>query len=248
MIAGLRRRLGARRVHRIRSGPAAGLRMGDRWAWSGDYRSGENERPVQEWFVEAVGPDDVVLDVGANAGFFSVLAASRCGPGGRVHAFEPVPELCRVVERNAARNGFSIEVHPIAASDAAGVEEFVLGAHPGGGALAKSPSAPADEELRHFDVECATIDDVVAAAGLTRIDAVKIDVEGTESAVIRGARATLVAHRPRLLVEIDSLDAEGLRVRHDEVVAQLSELGYDCTLLEDSYPGLDWRVRHIAAS
>ncbi len=135
-------------------------------------------------------PGMTFVDLGANCGYFSLLAASV---GARVHAFEPGARNLWLLRRNAALNGFAIDIHP----HAVGAREELVAYDPieGNGAisaLGDSPPTEGQQVLR-----TVTLD---GALGGRRVDAVKMDVEGAEGLVLDGAGATL-AHRPTLFAE-----------------------------------------------
>lgn len=136
------------------------------------------------------------IDVGANRG--DVLASIvRLAPQGRHIAFEPIPELC---ERLAARFP-SVDVRCAAASDTKGQTEFahVVGA-PAYSGLRRRSGLPADAgEVRSIKVQVERLDDVVQAGYVPTL--LKIDVEGAELGVLRGAAETLARHRPFVLFE-----------------------------------------------
>ena len=90
-------------VSTVRQGPAAGLRFGSRNA-SADYASGRNEATVQEAVAGHLRPGSVFFDVGANVGFFTLLAARAVGPRGHIVAVEPMPENVAALRRNLERN------------------------------------------------------------------------------------------------------------------------------------------------
>jgi FkbM family methyltransferase len=153
-------------------------------------------------FLRLVSPGSTVLDVGANSGLFSLLAA-RCDPTVTVHAVEPVARVFSVLESNVALNGLgNVTCHRAACSDRAGPATLHV---PDGepvpvmaSLLWGWPETAATGE----PVECTTVDALVATAGIERVDVVKIDAEGSEDAVLRGARDTLEGHRPFVLAEV----------------------------------------------
>jgi FkbM family methyltransferase len=146
-----------------------------------------------------VAPGDVVCDVGANWGLFAARLAVLVGPQGEVHAFEPGAD--EHASLNAIRGGRrNVVLHPIALSDDDG--EIVLHVPQVGrryvGALAsvQPPSGPHRTER----VPRRVLDDLMPAP--SRLPSfVKIDVEGHELAVLRGAATILTRARPTLLVE-----------------------------------------------
>ena len=165
------------------------------------YWLGTHEELVQDAMAAQVGAGFTVYDVGAHVGFFTLLASRLAGADGRVIAFEPRPDnverLRRNIEANGARN---VEVVAAAASDCDGTAAFVMHESTLEGRLA------AATERSTASVPTATIDALVCD-GMRPPDLVKMDVEGAEGAVIRGAARTIDAHRPALLIEVHSPEA-----------------------------------------
>jgi FkbM family methyltransferase len=240
----MRNPLRGRNTQRIRAGVGKGLVIGRNRA-SADYSDGMNELPVQEAIAANLGPGEVFVDVGANVGFFSLLAARIVGPSGQVFALEPVPENIEAIRDNARRNRFdNITIVPAAASDKVGSATLTLTEHPGGAALSSAGAPP--DAMGEIDVESVTIDSLVGDGRIRPPSLVKIDVEGAEEPVLSGMRSTLEADAPRLIVEVDGPDDETLQVKRSGIVALLEEAGYEAEELAPGYPaGMAWRVAHL---
>jgi FkbM family methyltransferase len=226
----------------VREGPGAGLVL-DLVGASADYGAGANELPVQQAVVDTLAAGDVFVDVGANVGYFSLLAARAVGPTGRVVAIEAVSEIAEAARANADRNGFGhIEVIEAAASDAAGEVELMLAEHPGGATIS-ADDVPPDLTGRRT-VRTVTLDGLVEAGDVPAPSMVKIDVEGAEFAVLDGMVDVMATHRPVVLCEFDSAEPAAL----DQKVARFRELmvdrGYEVRDLSPSYEGADWNVYH----
>ena len=150
----------------------------------------------------ALRPGDVVLDVGAHVGYFTVIAASVVGPTGAVHAFEPVPANFAALERNVSRNGFShVVLNRVAVAGESG--EMSLGIHPdrmlGSGATNAMYSKGGSE--RALAVPVVTLDDYVEdALPGAHIRLAKLDVEGLEGSALDGFQQTLRARPPDCLM------------------------------------------------
>jgi len=158
-------------------------------------------------------PGMVLVDVGANDGYYTLFAARRVGPAGRVVSVEPSSRERGHLEHNLARNGLgNVTVVPSALGASAGVADLHLahGTHTGHntlGSFAHDDVVPASVER----VTLETLDAVVARLDLARADFIKIDVEGGEANVIAGARTVLSSMRPLLMIEINdgALRAQG---------------------------------------
>jgi FkbM family methyltransferase len=139
---------------------------------------------------------DVFVDIGANEGYFSVVAAGLVKDG-RVLAFEPQSRLDPVVRENLRLNHCgNVDFYPIALSDSAGTISIHLASstQTGASSIVQSPRFSRQETVR-----TRTFDDVAAERGLTDVRLVKIDCEGAEHAILRGAERFLAAGRAQFL-------------------------------------------------
>ena len=152
--------------------------------------------PIEyETFKACLNSGDVVLDIGANAGNYSLLFGLRVGPTGKVFAFEPAPEAFAGLTRHLELNGLENVVWPVAAalSDRPGEAHFLANGFQGANRLLGRGERVPSENTRR--VPCLTVDDFCAARKITP-HFIKIDVEGFELAVLRGARRTIhAAHK-----------------------------------------------------
>lgn len=176
-------------------------------------------------------PGMVFVDVGANDGYYTLFAARRVGAAGKVIAVEPSSRERAHLQRNLGRNGLdNVNVVAAALGAEAGFVDLHLahGVHAGHNTLG---------DFAHDDVVRASservplemLDAVVARQGLTRVDVIKIDVEGAEAGVVAGARNVLSTMRPVLLMELNerALRAQGqsaealLRMLREELDYQI---------------------------
>ncbi len=234
----------------ITSGPAAGLAF-NCGPSNAAYTTGTNEVGIQRVFEQHIAPGDCVLDVGANVGFFTVLAARRTGSAGQVVAFEPDERNAACIVANAARNGFShVEVVQAAVADQAGRAVLWQAAYAGGHALESAGRPP--DAIGQVEVDVVTIDGMRRDGRVPRVAFVKIDVEGAELDVVRGMTETLHNDRPVMLIEVDAEQRDELERRVEAVRDLLAQhevgLELDLSRLEDAYPGIDWCVAHLLAT
>jgi FkbM family methyltransferase len=176
----------------------------------------------------------VAVDVGANIGVFSALLARSLGPDGHLHAFEPLPATVRRLRRTLDLNGLdNVTVHSEALSDAIGVAELALYG-PGFESWSSLTRQEIDlsthrmEPDQRIEVPTGTLDAFCTAEGIDRLSVVKIDVEGAEGRVLRGAHDLLAAHRiDLLLLELsdNTLSSDGWSSR--AVIELLDGHGYD---------------------
>ena len=170
--------------------------------------------------MRAVAPGAVTIDVGANVGFYSLLLAKCVGPQGAVHAFEPTRWAYERCLRNLALNRSLAESvvlnHAgLLAEERAGYE-----------AIESRFSARILARQKREQLRFLTLDRYCAERGITRIDFMKVDVDGYDYQVIAGARNILRQSNATLLCELHapSLIAHGSSVA--EYIALLSDLGY----------------------
>ena len=175
-------------------------------------------------------PGMVFVDVGANDGYYTLFAARRVGPSGRVVAAEPSSRERAHLQRNLGRNGLdNVTVVPAAIGAASGLADLHLahGVHAGHNTLG---SFAHDDVVRASleRVPIEPLDAVIARLGLAQVDFVKIDVEGAEALVIAGAATVLKSMRPMLLLEVNDKALRAQRNCADGLVGTLRrELGYD---------------------
>ena len=173
-----------------RGGPRSTLPHGEVVRVAPEYRY-LTWNPVEyEAFRAAMKPGDVALDVGSNVGAYAVLFGLWAGPKGRVLAFEPAPAAYAGLCRHLELNGLSgwVSARPVAVSDSEGTAEFISDGSQGTNRLDSSTTPhAAGARVR---VPTTTIDAVCDAEGLLP-QLIKIDVEGAEIGVLRGARRTI---------------------------------------------------------
>lgn len=185
------------------------------------------DTPPTSWLLDAVGPDSVVYDVGANRGYVALALLAKV-QGLRVVAFEPNPGVLVKLTENLRLNGFA---------DRALVLGLGLGERPARVPLfvAASDSASSLDDGRaarwgvgirgSVEVEVVTLDALVAAGRVSPPTHIKVDTEGFEAQVLRGARDTLRTHRPALYLEIHA-DGRGTGDNCEAILAVLADHGY----------------------
>jgi len=166
------------------------------------YLRGEVEPLIQQVLSERLKPGMVFFDLGANIGFFTLLAARLVGVSGKVFSFEPEPGNADRLRRNIARNDFTnVTVIEAGAWSASGYVNFVAG----------DPSSPdhgigkfqtGDRAVSGTPTRCLSLDDFVRSEPCP--DVIKCDVEGAEIEVLHGAENLITAKRPTFVCEIHS--------------------------------------------
>lgn len=210
------------------------------------YYFGTWEPNLTHWISGRLGPGDVFVDVGANAGYFSLLASTLVGESGSVVSIEPLPELYETTRANVARNGLrNVRAVNVAASDHAGRLELFRGpaTHTGLTSVVEEPGLePACE------VDSLPLSTILRDEELQRARLVKIDVEGAESAVIAGMGPLLRSGRSDLevLVEIHPKQLARMERSPEDVLGVLLEAGFHPYTLENDYSGAGYLAGGVA--
>jgi len=202
------------------------------WIGQHIFLTGDYERPTSALIRTLAAEGSTVLDVGANIGFFSLLAARSVGATGRVLAFEPVAATCAQLRANLQLNAAgNIAVHELALSDRDGTVAIYEGP---GRNRGLSSMRPIEEASALRAVPAAAFDSL--DAGDARISLIKIDVEGAEQLVLEGMLRTLEKHRPHLIVEITQRFLAAFGHSAGSLCALLAPLGYDAYEITDEGP------------
>lgn len=177
------------------------------------------EAPVMARFIRELGPEMTVVDVGAHWGLYTLVAAEHVD---RVIAFEPVAANRQLLERNVALARLkNVDVRSEAITDQIGRVAFY--AYEGSSwGLSMMGGLLRNDAMRPVDVPTTTVD-----ALRLRPDLMKIDVEGAEAAVIRGATETLSNRRPRIFLEVHRERLRALGSSPDLLRSSLVDLGYE---------------------
>ncbi len=156
------------------------------------------EHAMQALLQQLVKPDNIVYDVGAHAGYMTLLLSALCGPGGQVFAFEPSPLNFARLKRNVELNKQSgVSLVNLAASDA---ENSVLLAEMGSYSCLVSESPRPGES--YSEVRTIRLDDFAFRDGHPAPTLLKIDIEGHAGGCLKGATALLQETKPNVLCEI----------------------------------------------
>lgn len=212
----------------IQHGPAEGLWIRLNPRTGQNVQEGIGEPLVQQALVDHLKPGMTFYDLGANIGFFSLMAARLVGPNGKVFSFEADPEIAARLRENLSRNQFShahVEQKAIwSQNTTVSFTRVDQNVSPDRGLGHVSQSASADGAIQ---VEAVSLDDYTASHPAP--DLLKCDVEGAEAAVFQGAERLLAAKRPILLVEMHSTE------NHRVLVEKFVHLGYRVQNLDDNH-------------
>ncbi len=178
-------------------------------------------------FLDMIGPDDQVLDIGANIGLMTVLMSRRV-PEGHVESFEPITENCRALRRVVDHYGLTnVTLHQTALGEHAGElqmimpEESRVRLH----GMSHVVAGGGEPGLR-YSVPACRLDDVSLPEG--RVAAIKIDVENHEAFVVRGAKELIQRDRPLVYAELWANDGGA------DCLEMFRGFGYSAHLYDDS--------------
>ena len=211
----------------IQHGPAEGLWIRVNPRTGQNVQRGIGEPQVQQALVDHLRPGMTFYDLGANIGYFSLIAARLVGPTGRVISFEADPEIAARLRENLARNRFS---H-------ASVEQKAVWSETTTVSFARvDPATSPDRGLGHVSPDSSRDTITVGAVSLDRYvtaedcpDFLKCDVEGAEAEVFQGANRLLAERRTILLVEMHGPE------NHHTLTEKFVRLGYTVRNLDENH-------------
>ncbi|MDP9360123.1 MAG: FkbM family methyltransferase [Acidobacteriota bacterium] len=198
-------------------------RLGPAGSWLGTY-----ERHVQRLFCERVRPGDVVFDIGANAGFFTLLASSLVGPAGHVYAFEPLPRNLYYLERHVRLNDVTnTTIQSLAIASTTGAARFRSGPNASMGKLSDGGE---------LHVLTASLDDLIANSIVRTPAFIKMDIEGAESDALSGASGLLAGTGLTIV-----LSTHGHK-QHEQCWSVLQNAQFDLDLIRDGTADGDYLI------
>jgi FkbM family methyltransferase len=194
-------------------------------------RSGRWQPAVWKSISDGLSSGAIFFDVGAHIGYESLRASVQIGDRGKVIAFEPNPATLGQLRANiSASKATNIIVEPIACADQEGRLTLYDSTSEGNSGASSLSLSNADETgkgaLPSYVVRARPIDDVAEELAVDRLDVMKVDVEGAEVLVLRGARKTLRRFHPKLVVEVRSFQLENMHSSVDELFSFVEGLGY----------------------
>ena len=180
---------------------------GHHGCWLGSY-----EYDKQRLFARSVSPGEVVFDIGAHAGFYTLLASTLVGRAGRVISFEPLPYNLVHLQKHLSINGIgNVQVIPAAVSDSDGQARFEIGDGTTTGKLSTAGE---------LAVRTVSLDTLVSAGEIPIPSVIKMDIEGGEYKALLGAGRILEQHHPMIFLATHGRDI------HNSCCKYLSSIGY----------------------
>lgn len=187
-------------------------------------------------------PGDTFIDVGANQGEYSLWAARKVGEKGKVLSFEPMQQLFDQLSENIRLNeSFQKTILPIqlGLSDEPG--EVKLFTNPGANEGTNTIYGNDKFSIEVGKIQLDTLDNQLAKNGISRVNFIKVDVEGAELQVLKGASGTLKKHRPKLLLEINKDACIAGGYLPEDILELLAPLGYQVFVI-----GLRGSLREVS--
>jgi len=183
-----------------------------------------------ELFKRAVKPGAIVLDIGAQFGYYSLLAAKLVGPEGRVFAFEPAPSNFEILKRNIQVNNYTHIIYPVqkAVGNKQGKITLFLYEHSDSHGMFRHPEAAVKGAI---SVEAISIDEFLRGQP---VDVIKMDIEGNEPFALEGMKETI--SRSNNLILFTEFAPFFLRrggTKPEDYLTQLERLGFDVQLIDE---------------
>ena len=192
--------------------------------WYGSY-----EKELEDLLKKMLRSNDVFIDIGANIGYFSLLVANN-SPTVKVISFEPVADLFQKMNDNITLNNIKNIMTVNAAVGEVNEEKelFVSASDNLGMSSFKQPENYSGKKEK---VEVVTIDDWFKTSGLSKIDIIKLDIEGSELAGLKGMKEVLLKQKPVLIVEINPETLSMFNLKPSDIYDYLKQLNFEGFLI-----------------
>lgn len=186
----------------------------------------EAEKTETHFWENVVKDNDVIFDIGANIGYYAILASPIVGKSGLIYCFEPSNAIFhRMVENfdlNKVRNTQNIKM---GLSNEVTKSTFYLGNKENWGMGSLTPNDASSGETEIINV--MSLDKFVLANNLYKIDVIKIDVEGSEFKILQGAMSTLSIYQPVVLIEVSNVLLKTNDASADDIYTSFQSIGFD---------------------
>jgi FkbM family methyltransferase len=187
-----------------------------------------------DFYKRIIKPGNTFVDIGANIGTYSMLAATLVGRNGKVLSFEPNSENCRLLLLSSLINNFdNIQLFPFALTNETGCVPFINGIGSNGAIVTNDKDKLVDSTC--FIVPTNRLDNIIT----DNIDFIKMDVEGAEGLVLNGALGSLTKYRPLMTSEFSLEMLSRVSNMHGkEYLSLIKSIGYDLNMIDRSCGGL----------
>jgi FkbM family methyltransferase len=168
-----------------------------------------------------------VLDIGSHIGLMAAVFGKKVGNNGRVFAFEPTPSTVRILRETVRLNhGTNVSVEPYALADQKGKMTFYISDNLADNSNSLANNHRNDRAEQAIEVDVNTVDDFVKERNIPKVDFMKVDVEGAEFRLLKGARQTIMKHKPRMILALHPFAINNLGDSLPEIFDLLTEFGY----------------------
>jgi len=190
----------------------------------------EYYEPELAYLEKVLSPGKVFIDVGANFGVYTLVASKLAGAAGKVIAIEPTAQSFAVLRQNIALNHLAnVRAFRVALTQTRGKAWLYHGWDPVGNSLGMDPLRGDEGE----EVQTESLDNLLEENSIDRVDVIKVDVEGAEELVLRGATRTLITYSPVVIFEFNPGCAARLGLSPGGARDFLQGLGYEFVVLGD---------------
>lgn len=194
------------------------------------YTFREYYEPELAYLEEVLSPGNVFIDVGANFGVYTLVASKLVGAAGKVFALEPTAQSFAILGQNVALNhSANVRAFQVALTQTRGKAWLYHGWDPVGNSLGMDPLCGNQGE----EVQTESLDNLLEENGIDRVDVIKVDVEGAEELVLRGATRTITTNRPVVIFEYNPGCSARLSLSPYGARDFLESLGYEFVVLGD---------------
>ncbi len=208
---------------RLKNGIYFELLIGD-WVQENIFFLGEYEGAELQFVEKSLREGDVFIDIGANIGLYTLHASSWVGTGGKVIAFEPLPQNYQSLNNNISiNNGENIVSENLAVADSKGEIEIFYNDMDANSGMA---SAYLTEYSGSEKIDAVSLDQYLLQHPVEKIDFIKMDIEGGEYKALLGMKSTLVDYSPILLIELNEEVLSKTSHSNVDILNFLIGLGY----------------------
>jgi FkbM family methyltransferase len=158
------------------------------------------EKENFDFYRQSIKNGDVVIDIGGHLGL-NAVAFSQLAPNGKVYVFEPAPNTFKIIHHTIALNKINnIEVFPQAISDSLGKTHFFINDSPIADNANSLIEHRHDKKLLKIEVDLTSIDEFIQQQKLTKVNFIKVDAEGAELSVLKGAEYCMANFKPKMSI------------------------------------------------
>ena len=191
------------------------------------YFQHDYEKDTFEFINKEIKDGMTVLDIGAHIGVLAVPLANKVGLEGKVYAFEPTPTTVKVLRKTVSINRTkNISVEPCALADTKGKLVFYTSDNKVDNSNSLVNNHRTDRKETSIEVDVTTVDDFVRSHNISKVDFIKIDVEGAEFRLLKGATNTISRDRPKMVLSMHPTSIKNFGDSVEEIWNFLKGYGY----------------------